>query len=651
MTRCRFPATPSFSLVAFLLVGCSGTQDPPIFDVTDRMPGVRAPLTADCDAMDTTRCLLPWPSSVYTVADTTTATGIRVHVDPKTLIAPDDPVSINLANGFSRVTPLVTAFAADIPPLMTAATGNGAVRLLLAQPGAVGFGTAVPLRFDVQQNTADDGHLESFVFAYPLRPLVPSADYVAVVMDDMPVASGAPLVQSPLAKVALGLAPPTTRAEAELAAYHAPTRALLRTAGIDSQHVVRVWDFTTRSDNDPQQRLMAMRAGILAAVKAGQITVHLDKVDVATKRPVLMTVEGHLEGLPKYIEPNPGSALTLDAKGLPVANGTRSAPFRVVVPEGTGEYRFVMYGHGTGGSYDEDTFDAEIASKGAAKVGIQFDGWTGDEVIQTFVGFMSVLRGSHYAGAMLMQALANAAAIQAMLPGALGDVLAAPMISGQPNPAAGRRPTANQSLWAGGSLGGIMGLVAVCTDPTMQYGVLNVPGAAWTHYVPKSLFFVMISSLLQTVYHSDVNALQALAMSQGNWDEIDGAPWSSALTGRNAAFLIQESIGDPVVPNTGSEMVAVVTGAKQVGAVLVPIAANIPPATEVTGASGITQYLVSAKDPLKIHGFAAQDTAAGRAARSQIVDFVSTLWTSGTPKITVPAGCVGGSCDFSAVKP
>jgi hypothetical protein len=94
-------------------------------------------------------------------------------------------------------------------------------------------------------------------------------------------------------------------------------------------------------------------------------------------------------------------------------------------------------------------------------------------------------------------------------------------------------------------------------------------------------------------------------------------------------------------------MVAVVTAAKQVGAVLVPIAANIQQAAQVDGASGITQYHVSATDPLKIHGFAAADTPAGRAARGQIVDFVSAIWKGGQPRIAVPASCPGGSCDFS----
>lgn len=611
------------------------------------MAGVRAPLTATCDAMDASRCLLPWPSSVYSIADASTATGLRVHVDPAALIAPDDPATVNLADGFSRVTPLVTAFAADIAPLANSKGGEGPLRLILAQDGAPGFGTFVPLRLDVQ-HPADDASSESFIFGYPLRPLAAQSDYVAVVLDDLPVAGGgARLSPAHLTQVALGLTPPTTLAEAQLAAYHAPTRVVLKRAGIDPQRVLRVWDFTTRSEQDSQKRLNAMRAGALAAVAAGQVQVSIDKIDTSKGASIAMVVTGHLSGLPMYIAPNPGSALMLDGKGLPIASGTRTAPFRVVVPAGAGSYRFVMFGHGTGGNYQDDTLDAELAAGGAAKVGIQFDGWTDIDVIPTFLSLVKVFQGSHYAAAMLMQALADAAAVQNMLSGALGDALAAPMIAGMANPAAGRRPDPAHMLWAGGSLGGIMGLVAACADPMVRHGVLNVPGAAWTHYVPKSLLFAMMAPLLNSAYQGDVNALHAVAASQGLWDEIDGATWSSALAGRGAAFLIQESIGDPVVPNAGSEMVAVVTDAKQVGATLVPIAAGIAAATQVEGASAITQYRVASTDAYEIHGFAATNTPAGMAARAQIASFVTSVW-AGAPKITVPASCPNGSCDFTA---
>ncbi len=640
---------PRFAVIAalasFFLSGCS-SGGAPQFDVADRTPGARTPLTASCETMDPVRCLLPWPSSTFTAVDGTTTTGLRVQVDQASLIAPDDVTSINLADGFSTVTPLVTGFAALVDTIPVSTDGTGPVRLLLAQHDAPTVGASVPLRFDVEQGQADDGSTESFGLGYPLRPLLANADYVGVVLDDLPTTDGAPLTPSRSALVALALVAPATLDEAKLAAYHAPTRALLTKAGIDPRHVLMVWDFTTRDAQDPLGRLTAMREGALAAVTAGTVSVTITNVDTTQPAPIAVVVEGVLAGLPVYINPMPGSAIPLDAKGLPVANGTRTAPFRVVVPAGTGDYHFVMYGHGTGGSYDDTTLDAEIAGAGLAKVGIQFDGWTATDDLDTFVGLVELFQGSRHATGMLMQALADATAIQSALGGVIGQALAAPMVGTVANPAAGRKPDPANVMWAGGSLGGIMGLVETAADPSLRYAVLNVPGAAWTHFVPKSLIFTMIAGLLTTPYQGTLNALHAVAMSQGDWDEIDGAAWSPQLAQRNAAFLIQESIGDPVVPNPGSEMVAVVTDATQVGAVLVPIAAGIPTAAEVAGKSGITQYHVVSSDPFDVHGFAAQDTPAGNAARSQIAAFVSSVM-AGAPVITVPAGCPGGSCDFS----
>lgn len=637
-------------LCGFLWVGCSDGGEVPHFEVPDRPAGVRAPLSAPCDPMDETRCLLPFPSSVFTVRDPSTKTGLRVAIAADSLEVADDPAALLRADGFSQVTPLVTAFFADIPPLPVAKNGDGPLRLLLAQPGASGFGEAVPLRFSVEQNVAAGGRTESFLFAYPLRPLAAGSDYVAVVLDDLPVRTDSQrtlLAPSRWTQVALGIAAPATQTEAELAAYHAPTRAVLRRAGIDPQRVLRVWDFTTRSEQDAQKSLATMRAGVLSAVTSGAVSVHIDEVKSSPNPAIAATVIGHLEGIPKYIESQPGSSLSFDSQGLPIVKGTRSAPFRIVIPAGTGSYRFIMFGHGTGGTYLDDTFDTEIAVSGAAKVGIQFDGWTESEVLQTLAGILQIVKGSHYATAMLMQAQADAAAVQALLPTKIGDALAAPLLGGKVNPAAGRRPTDDKLLWAGGSLGGIMGLVAVSADPKLRYGVLNVPGAAWTHYVPKSLLFAMLAPLLESTYRSQVSALHTLAMTQGIWDEVDGAAWASALRGRQAAFLIQESIGDPVVPNAGSEMVAVVTDAKLVGAELSPLALSLPRQNVVEAGSGITQYRVADTGPYDVHGFAGRNTPAGRAARAQIVDFVRSIWNDGEAKITVPTACPSSRCDFS----
>ncbi len=632
---------------AALLFGCGGS---PQFDIPERPDGVRAPLTAPCDAMDDTRCLLPFPSSTFMQIDPKTPTGLRVQIAPDSLPVGDDPSALNRADGFSRVTPLLTAFVQNIADLPLSRDGLGSVRLLSAQVGSTDYGKPVPLRFVVERGQGEGGREESFVFAYPLRPLQPASDYVAVVLDDLKTVSGETLSAAPQARVALGLSVPQTEAEAKLYAYHAPTRRLLARAGIDSGRVLRVWDFTTRSEKDSQKTLKTMREGVLAQVKAGNVSVVIDSLSVG-KAPILATVIGHLEGLPKYIEPTPGSALLLDSEGRPQPLGTRSAPFRVVIPVGSGDYRFIMFGHGTGGRFDDATFDSEIAGAGAAKVGVQFDGWTESDVLQTLAGILKIAKGSHYATAMLAQALADAAAIQAMLPEKLGDVLAASTLAGVSNPAKGRRPRADSVLWAGGSLGGILGLVAVCADDSLRYGVLNVPGAAWTHYIPKSILFEMLSPLLDSTYRGLTSAQHVLAMSQGIWDDVDGAAWASALRDRGAAFLVQESIGDPVVPNAGTEMVAQVTSAQLVGAELSPLAAALPQKREVIGGSALTQYRVAQTGAYDVHGFAGRDTPAGRAARAQIVDFVSSIWQTGTAKITVPAACPAERCDFGGGRP
>jgi hypothetical protein len=630
------------ALLLLVMTGCS-SSDGEVVKLPDRAPGDRAPLTASCDEMDTMRCLLPWPSSTFTAADPTSATGLRVAIDPASLLGQDDPWSANLADGFSRVTPIATGFTAVVSPIPIANDGNGPVRLILAQPDHPAYGSLVPLRFDV--TTSSNGDNESLLVAYPLTPLSPNADYVAVVMDDLPVESGSPPAASRAALLALGREDALSLAEAEIAAYHAPSRAALAEAGIDPARVTRLWDFTTRSQDDATKRLRVMRDAASKAVLEGNVGVTIDLVTTPPDAAIAAVVEGRLTGLPSFASSDLDKGLTLDDQGTPVAMGTREAPFRVLIPAGTGDYRFLMYGHGMGGTYHDDLFDHEIAQRGVSKVNIEFHGWTEGTVIDTFVNFTKVFVGAHHSSALLMQSVADGEAIQKAMLGPLGDALAAPELGGAPNPAAGRRPQFDVAVWTGGSLGGTMGLVFASSAKETYSGVLNVPGAAWTHFIPKASVFEIVGALLKNPYEGNLNVLHAIVMTQGVWDDIDGAVWAAELGGRGSVFLLQESIGDPVLPNAGSEMVAVVTEAKQVGEVLSPILGVVPVAV-AEGHTALTQYRVPEADALDIHGFAARDTPAGAAAREQIQSFLASVYEN-KPTITVPQGCKGGSCDFT----
>ena len=65
-----------------------------------------------CDPLDSTECILPFPSNFYTVVDETTVTGRRVNVPGEALPLPRsgrtlDPGGINESDGFSTIAPIL----------------------------------------------------------------------------------------------------------------------------------------------------------------------------------------------------------------------------------------------------------------------------------------------------------------------------------------------------------------------------------------------------------------------------------------------------------------------------------------------------------------------------------------------------------------
>ncbi len=622
---------PTRLVLALLLAPACG--DP----LDERAPGDRRPLTAACDDNDPLRCLLPWPSSTFTRADAARGTRLSVAVEqaslPKDL---DDPWALNLADGFSRVTPLMTAF----PGPLTWSAEASPVRLVCAQPDHPRYGDEVPLRLD---QVEQDG--QTLLIAFPLAPLAPNADYVVVVTDALQSAAGASLAPSRPTLLALERRQAKTRDEEALVAYHAPTRALLRAAGFEAAEVLRVWDFTTRSAADATGWLVDARAQAVAAVARGEVGVAVDRVEPGDDPTIALVVEGRLTGLPRFavdgrLQPA-GEAL--------LADGVTEAPFRVALPAGTGDYGVAMYGHGTGGNVHDDAFDEVITGQGLAKVGVEFAGWTGSDLVDSLLALDRMIAGTHQSTAGLLQSLAHAAAIQAALDTVLGDALAAPELAGQPNPAAGRRPDATRPLWVGGSLAGTMGVTYASVDPTLAHAVVNVPGVAWTHWMRDADLYLLLQSLMELNHGGPINMAMATLMTQGAWDPIDGAVFDQPRAEHPVVFLLQESIGDPILPNAGSELAAVSVGAVQLGAVLAPIV-GLPLAEEAVGQSAMTQFRVADTGKYDVHGFAARDTPAGRAAREQITDFFLSI-AAGAPRISVPSGCPDGSCDFAAAGP
>jgi hypothetical protein len=609
-------------------------------DVVDEVPlreaGVRAPLTATCDDLDTSHCLLPFPSSTFTRADPTTETGVRVALSNDAMPVEDSVEGMNQADGFSRLSGVAAAFNGKISAdavswdPANSLSADSPLQVINAQPDHADYGQRVGYRAEVV-DVSTVGNDRSLIIGRPVEVLAANTDYVVVLLEDVggEVSRGT--------EVALGLVEPSADAEAALFAYHGPTRDLLAEAQVESSRVVRVWDFTTRSATDPTWRMHAMMDALDA--EASTLAVAIDNVIPGTTDAMAAVVKGRLIDAPSFLTDD--GLLATDDEGRPVITGTTDVVFRMSVPTGD-SYKVALYGHGTGGDENDNSFDQDLAEHGIAKLNIRFDGWTGDDFVTTIGGFTSVLEGSERSTAGLMQALAGGTVLLTSLEGALGDALEAET---------GVRPDTTQVAWVGGSMGGTMGAVMVGAEERLTIGVLNVPGAGWTHMVPHSLIWQSgLHDILQSVYTDPMDLHLMWVVAQNNWDEVDGGVWADEALDVGGSFLLQESLGDPILPNLCTELLANALGAVQVEPVLEPIVGLTTTTDVVTDGASLTQFKVPDTGQYDVHGFAARDTLAADAAIEQINHFLETAW-AGSPEMTLPAGCSDvtpdGSCDFS----
>lgn len=624
------------------ILACAGPEGLPDRDPTDRTPP-----SAACDPLDPVRCFLPWPSNTFTVADPSTVTGLRLAVDPAQLTVDDDPSFLNLADGFSRITGVAFGFEepVDVGVVSTEVEASleldGVLQVINLQPGS-------PRRLQRQAFWTElrDGSTLSqerwLLVGRPEEVLEANADHAAVVLDSIGTSQAPRLVQ-----VALGLLAPTTDDEEAARAWYAPVAAGLEEAGVPLGRVVRLTAFTTRSAADATGRTRSMMATLDGALD--QVIVEVDSVSFPSHPTLAAVVRGRLTGVPGFLDDD--GQLVFDDAGHPLVTGSTAVEFRISLPAGEGAYRVALYGHGTGGDVTDSAFDEELADAGVAKLNLRFDGWTGEDFVYTLASFTRFFEGSARSTAGLMQSVAGGTALLTALDGALGEVLRAEELGGVPNPVAARSADTTDVPWLGGSLGATVGAVIVAADPRLRTAVLNVPGSGWTHMIPYSLLYdAGVGTVLLEQYGDVVDLHLGLIMAQGAWDDVDGAVWADEALAVGGTFLLQESMGDRVLPNLGTNLLARALGAVQLTPSLDPIVAVEGSPGPVFGGAVLEQFRVPNTGAYDVHGFAARNTVAADAAMEQFIGLLTTAW-EGNPTVERASLCLeqglGGTCDFS----
>jgi hypothetical protein len=549
-----------------------------------------------CDPLTPTYCGFPYPNDYWTVADSSTVTGLRlalpeVTMPPATNGARSNPDAFNEMDGFSPGIAAMTHFPGAT--VMGLATPNSIQESLGAGSPTVildaSTGEKVPHWVDLDEYVVEakirvdaDAARPDFTITRPveelrqeqalmLRPairledatryivairnvrdgegqLVPPSEGFQALRDDVP--SGDDVIES-------------------RRAHFEEIFATLEAAGIAREDLQIAWDFTTASRENNTRAMVHIRDDAFAKFPDGvpyRIELKNEDInpDIACRFEITFDV-------PLYMtRGETGGLLNLGDDGLPKQNEAYpiypyAAALIVPVSAQTTPAALVEVGHGQLGAKEQVLGYQEIAAQqNLAMFSLDHKGFSFDDV-PTVIG--AIVGGD----------LSKFRAIpERMHQGFLNFLIAMRTLSRE---AEGGPSTAlNQALakdcggamldgtrryYFGGSQGGILGASIMALNLDIERGLLAVPGQSYNLLLNRSVNFDEYSGQLYGIYGWNALHMQMnLALIQGLWDRAEPTGYSkyirtNLLPGTPAHdVLIQVSKSDHQVTNLGAHIMA-----------------------------------------------------------------------------------------------
>ncbi len=129
--------------------------------------------------------------------------------------------------------------------------------------------------------------------------------------------------------------------------------------------------------------------------------------------------------------------------------------------------------------------------------------------------------------------------------------------------------TSGNPPYVGSSLGGILGGVTLGVEPSVPRGVLNVAGGRWTRIALESpnLSPALFDALSQQgLAEGTPGFRQFFWIAQTVLDDADPFNYAPSVAASGKDVLVQEMLGDPVVPNSATTDLVLALGVPQVDA-------------------------------------------------------------------------------------
>jgi hypothetical protein len=582
---------------------------PACAQVEDTAAAVDVP-RGDCNPVDDSACMFPFPSSFYLKEDATTGSGYRVDFGPTSL--PADrfglqmrPDAWNRRDGYSTLAPLYALLAgADVhsPGSLSFANladyANADVTTVLLDAAT---GERVP--HYIEREAFPEDPSRAALVIHPAVPLQHATRYV-VGIRNLLGDDGAP-VSAPKGFATLRDEGATDDPDLERQRtnYDDVIFPALDTAGFDRAELQLAWDFVTVSAESSRATVLGVRdAGLAAVPEDGPpytITETIENTCGGGEK-----VGRHITGemtVPLYLtDAAPSSMLNRDDPTGPDSavsqNGTAQVPFTIIVPcsvlTAGVPAPLLQVGHGLFGSHTDirwDPYTPVAEAAGMVMFATSWRGMSSDDYNAVTLMMAQDPSDFDIIPDGLTQGHLEALLMARLMQGAMvGD--AALSVNDEPL----IDPT--QVHYYGVSLGSVLGGAQVAMSPDIDRAVMQISGMSFSTILTRSSAFSAFLLLLGAKYDDPADISLIVPLAQMLWDPVESAGWADQLVdgasvgGRDdRRFLFQVGIGDDTVSSIGGAVYARTAGASLIGPAPRDIF-GVPALTDPNSGSGILEW-------------------------------------------------------------
>ncbi len=521
----------------------------------------------NCNPLGGSRCIAPWPSSVYEVDDATTETGRRLAVGANTLPTnidniPFDPTPYNRHDGFSSSAPMITAFETGIDGSNLVYHPDYPASITAASPTVLidmSTGELVP-HFAELDARATDTPASQALFLRSAKMLKGGTRYVAAIKKTLKAKGGGELPISEGFQAILDGEKTSHPLLEKVRPRYTEIFAALEAKGIAKTDLVVAWDFTTQSRATVRADLLDARTATLAMSGTDGSALNFTSTDTAQgDTRIARRIDGTFD-TPLFLSNQTATITTKllrGADGKPMPSGLYKVPFTAIIPQcaiaSATPVPIMIYGHGLLG---EGTQAASGGTRAASAevcviaIGTDMRGMAAMDVPNVVTALNDANQGPLIFD-VLIQGMMNHIALVQIARGPMTQRLFLD----------GTRQLADPSkvYYYGISQGGIMGTTVCAIDPVIKRCVVQVGAINYSLLLERSRDWPRYRTTLIGAYPDSMDVAIMLNVMQQEWDRTEPTAVADVITGQGfpntppKQVLMQMAIADDEVSNLASE--------------------------------------------------------------------------------------------------